>query len=187
MKRENGITLIQMVITIVILLILAGVSISFIMGENSIVGSAQEVATGLDKERLELALSELVQNYTNEAGFKARGTGIDTYLQKNKYIEDEKTSDGSSRIFYKVDISNVLDEDIETGKGIEINEEEWTKKGEEVPKIEYMKEFYFIEVIKKSNTQTSKTANIKLLYFDRYGEEHEIYKFEDVYNIDNAF
>ena len=41
-KNENGITLIALVITIVVLLILAGVSISMLVGENGIVTKAQE-------------------------------------------------------------------------------------------------------------------------------------------------
>ena len=40
MKKEQGITLIALVVTIVVLLILAGVSISMLTGENGIVTQA---------------------------------------------------------------------------------------------------------------------------------------------------
>ena len=40
-RRERGITLIALVITIIVLLILAGVSISMLTGENGIITQAQ--------------------------------------------------------------------------------------------------------------------------------------------------
>ena len=36
MKRNKGITLIALVVTIVVLLILAGITINYVMGDNSI-------------------------------------------------------------------------------------------------------------------------------------------------------
>ena len=42
MKRNKGITLIALVVTIVVLLILAGISISMLGGENGIITKAQE-------------------------------------------------------------------------------------------------------------------------------------------------
>ena len=41
-KAQNGITLVALVITIVVLLILAGVSIATLTGENGILNSAKE-------------------------------------------------------------------------------------------------------------------------------------------------
>ncbi len=52
MKKQNGITLVALVVTIVVLLILAGVSISLVMGQNGVVKKAQDAKT----------------NYTNAAG-----------------------------------------------------------------------------------------------------------------------
>ena len=45
LKRKNGITLIALVVTIVVLLILAGVSISMLLGENGIITQANESKT----------------------------------------------------------------------------------------------------------------------------------------------
>ena len=44
LKKENGITLIALVVTIIVLLILAGVSISMLTGENGILKRAREAA-----------------------------------------------------------------------------------------------------------------------------------------------
>ena len=42
MKNNNGITIVALVVTIVVLLILAGVSINLVLGNNGIVKKAQE-------------------------------------------------------------------------------------------------------------------------------------------------
>ena len=43
MKRENGITLIALVITIIVLLILAGVALATLTGQGNIIGNAEKV------------------------------------------------------------------------------------------------------------------------------------------------
>ena len=58
-KASNGITLIALVITIIVLLILAGISISMLSGDNSILQKATDAKTNTDnaqiKERVQLA------------------------------------------------------------------------------------------------------------------------------------
>lgn len=44
-KQEKGITLVALVVTIVVLLILAGVSITMVLGNNGIVKKAQDAKT----------------------------------------------------------------------------------------------------------------------------------------------
>ena len=62
MKRKNGITLVSLVITIVILIILATVSINAIFGESGLVGNAEDAKFRQEKaeaqERLELVLAD---------------------------------------------------------------------------------------------------------------------------------
>lgn len=48
-KKERGITLVALVVTIVVLLILAGVSISMVLGNNGIVKKATETQAAQDK------------------------------------------------------------------------------------------------------------------------------------------
>ena len=45
MKNQKGITLLALVVTIIVLLILAGISIAMLTGENGIITNAQEAAT----------------------------------------------------------------------------------------------------------------------------------------------
>ena len=60
MKKEKGITLVALVITIIILLILAGISIRTLTGENGLMKKVQEGKTqaiiGREKEGLSIAI-----------------------------------------------------------------------------------------------------------------------------------
>lgn len=58
-NREQGITLIALVITIVVLLILAGVSISLVLGPNGLITKAQEA-----KEKTQIASEDELRNLT---------------------------------------------------------------------------------------------------------------------------
>lgn len=69
MKKQNGITLIALVVTIVILLILAGVSISMLVGDNGVVKKSQVASTKYKQasaeEKLAIVLSDgEVQKHT---------------------------------------------------------------------------------------------------------------------------
>ena len=71
MKKENGITLIALVITITILLILAGISIATLTGENGLLSKAntakEEHKIAQYKEELELIIAGEVAERTLEA------------------------------------------------------------------------------------------------------------------------
>ena len=58
-KKENGITIIALIVTIVVLLILAGVSISLIIKRNGIISKAevakQETEIADEKEKINLS------------------------------------------------------------------------------------------------------------------------------------
>ena len=58
-KESKGITLIALVITIIVLLILAGVSIAMLTGENGILNQAQNASeqTDIEKEKEDIALA----------------------------------------------------------------------------------------------------------------------------------
>ena len=81
--KENGITLIALVVTIVVLLILAGVSISMLFGENGIIKRAQEASeeNEIGEER------ELVQlSATGAKGRNENGWGEITYDNLNEEL-----------------------------------------------------------------------------------------------------
>ena len=69
-SRENGITLIALVVTIVVLLILAGVSVNALFGNSGIIEKAKEAQNAMDKakqndlEELD-KLNEWISNVSN--------------------------------------------------------------------------------------------------------------------------
>ncbi len=67
MRNQRGITLIALVITIIVLLILAGVSIAMLTGDNGILTNAQkssrETAIANAKEKVSTAVNEAMTNY----------------------------------------------------------------------------------------------------------------------------
>lgn len=66
MKNQKGITLIALVITIIVLLILAGVSIAMLTGDNGILtkaGNAKEASGKAEyEESIKLAVAEILAN-----------------------------------------------------------------------------------------------------------------------------
>ena len=66
-NNKKGITLIALVITIIVLLILAGVSISMLTGDNSLLGNAQKTGPankiGAAKDEIGLAYNTAMQEY----------------------------------------------------------------------------------------------------------------------------
>jgi len=76
MKNQKGITLVALVITIVVLLILAGVTISMVMGDNGVLSNSQkakyESAKGTAEDSLSAGLSSITTdiyagNYSDQS------------------------------------------------------------------------------------------------------------------------
>lgn len=103
MKKNNGITLIALVITIIVLLILAGVSIAMLGGTNGILGKASEAkeknSVSEVKDELGLAVSNAMSDFYDLAYVDGNSTvltaGKLAYIKTNaidaittKYAED---------------------------------------------------------------------------------------------------
>ena len=69
-KNNSGVTLIALIITIIVLLILAGVTIAMIMGDNGILNQATNAKTqntvGEEKEYIGLAYSAAFSEYYDD-------------------------------------------------------------------------------------------------------------------------
>ena len=67
LKNQKGITLVALVITIIVLLILAGVSLSLVLGDNGILGrasnSSQVQKAASVRERVELDIADLASEF----------------------------------------------------------------------------------------------------------------------------
>ena len=91
-EQETGITLLALVITIIVLLILAGITISAITGDNGIIGNA-----GQAKEETEIANEkEIVEKATVQAmGNNRYGNIEESELQQQL---DKETGEGKTRV-----------------------------------------------------------------------------------------
>ena len=105
-KRENGITLIALVVTIVVLLILAGVSISMLTGENGIITQANEANLNNNHGTVLEALRLKVMEYFTKDEENLMEDKL--ILLKNDGIIDEKGI---------VNIQKLLEKRLSTGNG----------------------------------------------------------------------
>ena len=89
LKNQKGITLVALVVTIIVLLILAGVSLSLVAGSNGIMTRTvaardkNEIATA--KERGEMAIAELQMEWYE--GYYANGNRTGEYANLNAYLK----------------------------------------------------------------------------------------------------
>lgn len=101
MKNIKGITLIALVITIIVLLILAGVSLSLVLGENGILNQATNSVTKHNKattqEEVALAYSSAESAYWDAW---SKNTNIDknTFIKQHitDYLENATVSEGEN-------------------------------------------------------------------------------------------
>ena len=89
-KKNQGITLIALVVTIIVLIILAGVSINMLVGENGILSQANKAkdtySASAVKEMLELAISEAkTDQYTNNG----RTVNYDNVIGYNGILQEK--------------------------------------------------------------------------------------------------
>ena len=124
MRNQRGITLIALVITIIVLLILAGVSIAMLTGENGILNKATSSRTETNKaeavERINLALNAVKaeiydqqskvgqanwEPITGSAGSYALQSAITTSLSNDgfKTAVDSATAAASGTYSYSID------------------------------------------------------------------------------------
>ena len=147
-KQTKGITLIALVITIIVLLILAGVSIAMLTGENGILTQAQrakeQTEQTSDEERIKLAVmaasindngyiesidetsfrNELKNQFGDEeidASLNGDGSFIVTVKDRKYYVNNDKTVINSNNM---VEINNIDDlnyfrEDVNKGNTYE--------------------------------------------------------------------
>lgn len=103
LKNNKGITLIALVVTIIILIILAGVSINLILGENGIINKAQEAKLGTEiakeKEILQLAMADIAMTNTGSLYFDQ--ASLEKALKDNSGI-DGITAEKAGELLYIV-------------------------------------------------------------------------------------
>ena len=117
-KNQKGITLIALVITIIVLLILAGVSIAMLTGENGILsqatraGSDSKVADA--KELASLDVPDLVSKYY-ELKYVDKSSALDDVDNAGAYVKANLTSSDETK--YTVNGSKEIEIKSTTSEG----------------------------------------------------------------------
>ena len=112
MKSKKGITLISLVVTIIILLILAGISIGMLSGDNSIIGQAGNAKTQTDIAQEK----EILQTATLAAMGKSKYGDItkeklDSELNKCPEIESTEQTDKGIVVTFKSNRAYLVNSD----------------------------------------------------------------------------
>lgn len=84
LKNNKGVTLVSLVVTIIILLILAGISISSVVGDNGLLNKATTSKTATEKKEEEEQLQIMLNNYV--ANELTIGKDLKTYLEDKKNV-----------------------------------------------------------------------------------------------------
>ena len=132
LKQNKGITLVALVITIIVLLILAGVSISMVVGENGVLNRASDATTktakAQAKEALEMAISGMQGEYADDIAKGTSDSFVD-FLKTKTAANITGQMNGYTVTKWKADKNNTADADnckyitvvIGTGDGTDTN------------------------------------------------------------------
>ncbi len=126
-KGSKGITLIALVITVIVLLILAGITISALSGENGIIQKAVEARTQTDIANvIEQARLDITELQMDKLGEDITEEELETILLKyGSFEESEKEKDILDRILTtekgnKIQVSEIYEGNIKSEGGVPI-------------------------------------------------------------------
>ena len=153
-KTNNGITLIALVITIIVLLILAGVSIATLSGPNGILRKTNEAETqteiSSEKEKVELsAMGARAKNNGGEITEKNLEEELTSYIGIRN-VDYELTGTGPFVIKY-----------LESGRSYQIDENGNVNDYENVDILKYVKIGDYVNYV-----PDNKADNV---YYDKFG------------------
>ena len=94
--NEKAITLIALVVTIVILLILAGVTITMTLGQNGLFTRAREGAAAYNESEVRDDLSMLITQYTWDKASEKTDKNLGDYLKDNGATSVKANADGTT-------------------------------------------------------------------------------------------
>ncbi len=146
--NKNGITLIALVVTIIVLLILAGISIMMLTGQNGILVRAQEAGAKTSHAELYETLNLESAEYMTESRIGEYGGSLIDYLLEKEYIE--KTEEEGK---YLIKVENILGQKGKYGNG-----------------TDGKTDVYKLEEIEKTE-DASKNKTYKVIYYEKTGDE----------------
>jgi hypothetical protein len=119
MKNEKGITLVVLVVTIIILLILAGVTITMVSGDNGVITKATKVELEYSKAEVRELLLAQINSILLKASAKIEGTSTDISTEFNEAKVIDYLINGDTEDSENPGIKCLLkDEDVEKVKTV---------------------------------------------------------------------
>lgn len=82
-KRENGITMIALVITVIVLIIIAGISITALTGDDGLVKNTKETGKSAERESIIEKIEADLVNEKIKTGKKVSKSQLITMLNQN--------------------------------------------------------------------------------------------------------
>ena len=120
LKKSKGITLIALVVTLILLLILAGTSISMLAGENGILSRAAEA-----KEKIQNSQSEELSALSKLESEMLQNQ--DDGFDKEKGVNRPELRNGMTRIMFEEPTSDNAGNNLKNGKTIKDGENGWSE------------------------------------------------------------
>ena len=126
-KSDKGITILALVVTIIVLLILAGITLATLTGENGILTKAKTAKEEYKKAQYEEAINfAKLQAHTEQGKYKIDAEKflqrVREILQKNELFKDAKTSEEKAEAW---NIESKVDDDDNKWKLTIITAEDW--------------------------------------------------------------
>jgi type II secretory pathway pseudopilin PulG len=133
MKNQKGITLIALVVTIIVLLILAGVAIAMLTGDNSILTNAQKSSSNNAyysvREQVGLAYSAVATEIRVQTVANGKFNAITNIARLAKLVRNDLGNESKWKVEYKGSIIYLTYTDSAIDKGA-IDD---TSEGNEIP------------------------------------------------------
>ena len=132
-KQEEGITLIALVVTIVVLLILAGISLNLVLGQNGVIGKAKDAKNSTEKgqaqDEVNLAINYLqIEDATSTLTQEERRKILEDELRKISADSSVSISGDGFKIIHKK-YEFFVDEDLNVSDSEKkFDASEWDKK-----------------------------------------------------------
>lgn len=145
MKKNKGITLIALVVTIIVLLILAGVAISLLMGENGIVNKTEEAKDETIRAKEREIIKLAYQNLEMERATNGTDITTENLREEIRKYEENTVTEG-------INESEIGDKEIVIKKedGVGYAEIEYTETGHE----------YVVSLVVDTNISYNITYNL---------------------------
>ena len=108
-KEVRGITIISLVVTIVVLLILAGISINAVIGDNGIIKKAQNSAELTKESEAKEIINRTVMEFYLTNDYETLEDFLNDKVLSGKIDKVEKNTDGTLKVWkdnYSVTVEN---------------------------------------------------------------------------------